>query len=137
MPEVSRTTFGFSQMVTPLNPCFFAYSKAAVTDAARCCSRDDAHADRQIGPGNAGEGLEFRMRMQRGAHISGGFVHSTPAYMPFGALAEHDYVSILRLVEAAVGALANEVQRIAGETEMQGRMQISRLNFCRMVTIGL
>src|SRR5438445_12019104 len=30
MPEVSRTTLGFSQIVTPLNPRFLAYSNAAV-----------------------------------------------------------------------------------------------------------
>src|SRR5438045_8625695 len=82
MPEVSRTTLGFSQMVTPLNFFFFAYSKAAVTirrAAGRVIIRTLAA---RSGPGTLANALNLGCELSALRTISGGFVHSIPAYIP-------------------------------------------------------
>ncbi len=75
------------------------------------------------------------MRIQRGAHILRRVRPLHAHVHALGALPKDGGID-LGFVEAAVGSLANKIQRVAVKP-MHGRMQISRLNFCRMVTIGL
>src|SRR6266403_6136082 len=80
MPEVSRTTLGFSQMVTPLKPRFFAYSKAAVTMRVAALRVMMRQLTASAGPGTLANALNLGWLFRAARTFSGGFVHSTPAY---------------------------------------------------------
>ena len=85
-------------------------------DARRSVAGDDAATDGQIGAGHVSEGLETRVRVQSGANVLGWIRPLDSGIHAFGSLAENRRVD-LWLVEAAVGALANEVERIADESD--------------------
>src|SRR5260370_37770129 len=94
MPDVSRTTFGFSQIVTPLNPRFFAYSKAAVTmrwAALRVMMRQLTAIS---GPGTLADALNLVWLFNAERTFSGRFGHLTPADRP-SVTCRHTVVSIV------------------------------------------
>src|SRR5208282_3589811 len=93
MPEVSRTTFGFSRMVTPLKPRLFAYSKAAVTMRRAALRVMTRTLTARSGPGTFANGLNLGCEARAARTLSGGFVKS------------------------AAGFLANVVQGIASKTD--------------------
>src|SRR5579872_2402794 len=79
MPEVSRRTFGFSQIVTDLYPYFFAHLNAAsqiLRAAARVMMRTEIA---RSAPGTLANGLNLECVASPARTCSGGFVHSTPA----------------------------------------------------------
>src|SRR5579864_3726744 len=78
-PEVSRSTFGFSQMVTDLYPYFLAHSNAALQilrAAGRVMMRTEMA---RSNPGVAANGLNLACVASAARTASGGLVHSTPA----------------------------------------------------------
>src|SRR5947209_3804859 len=81
-------------------------------DLASCWSGDDANRDRQIGSGDSGERLEFRMGRERGAHLFRRIGPFHAGVQPFRILAEHDCIDE-RFLKASLGALAHKVQRIS------------------------
>src|SRR5579872_5776705 len=79
MPDVSRNTFGFSQIVTDLYPYLFAHSNAALQllrAALRVMTRTEIA---RSGPATDAKGLNFACVASAARTGSGGFVHSTPA----------------------------------------------------------
>src|ERR1700687_4682354 len=79
IPEVSRSTFGFSQTVTDLYLYCLAQSNAAwqiLRAAGRVIMRTErARSD----PGISTNGLNFGCVLRAARTGSGGLVHSTPA----------------------------------------------------------
>jgi len=65
-----------------LEATFLCVFKGCLDDALSRLASDDAATDGDLGSGHVGKSLEARMAVQRGADDLGGFVHSTPAYMP-------------------------------------------------------
>ena len=101
MPEVSRTTFGFSQIVTPLKPRFLAYSKAALTMRRAAFRVMMRTLTARSGPGTLVKALNRGMGIQRGANVVRRIGPLDAGVQALGALAEDRGVD-LGLVEAAV-----------------------------------
>ena len=113
---------------------FLRVFKRRSDNARRSVAGDDPATDCQIGAGHISKSLETRVRVQSSANVVGWIRPLDSGIHAFGP-AENRRVD-LWLVDAAVGALANKVERVA-DNPIHGRMQVSRLNFWRMVTIGL
>src|SRR6185369_7135043 len=75
IPEVSRRTFGFSQIVTDLYPNFFAYSKAAVQMRRAFLRVMMRTLTASSSPGTLANGLNFECVASALRTGSGGFVH--------------------------------------------------------------
>src|ERR1700690_2532625 len=79
IPEVSRSTFGFSQIVTDWYLYFLAQSNAA-WQILRAAGRVMMRTERaRSGPGVPTNGLNFGWVVRAARTGSGGLVHSTPA----------------------------------------------------------
>src|ERR1019366_2524163 len=76
IPEVSRSTFGFSQIVTDLYLCSLAHSNAA-WQILRAAGRVMMRTERaRSGPGVAANGLNLECMASADRTGSGGLVHS-------------------------------------------------------------
>ncbi len=135
MPDVSRSTFGFSQMVTDGYPCFFAYSKAAVT-IRRQALRVKTRVEMAISVlGTFSNALNLGCVASAVRTLSGGSVHSIPAYSP-SVFCRKMTASTFGSSKPPPPFLRMKFSGLPGK-ERQGRMQMSRLNCWRSPTIGL
>jgi hypothetical protein len=92
MPEVSRITLGFSQMVTRLVAELLRVFERGAADAAARLTCEDARADGEILPRARLETLELRVRLQRRVNRVRRIRPLDAAVEPLGVLAEDDGV---------------------------------------------
>ncbi len=135
MPDVSRRTFGFSQIVTEGYPCSFAYSNAARTIRWQA-PRVNSRTERAMSCfGTDSKALNFGCVARAAYTWSGGSVHSRPAYSP-SVFWRKMTASTLGSSTPPPGALRMKLSGFPGK-ERHGRMQRSRWNAWRRPTMGL